>query len=42
VVVDDSLGELVLVEGLNLPEERRWGLFTPAGEYVKHCGRYGR
>lgn len=37
VVVDDSLGELVLVEGLNLPETRRWGLFTPEGEYVRHC-----
>ena len=36
---DDSLGELVVVEGLNLPEERRWGLFTPGGEFVRHCRR---
>ena len=36
---DDSLGELVVVEGLNLPEERRWGLFTPSGEFVRHCRR---
>jgi len=39
VIVDDSLGELVAVEGLNLPEERRWGLFTPTGEFVRHCRR---
>lgn len=42
VIRDVSRGELVLVEGLNLPDDRAWGLFTPAGVYVRHCDPEGK